>query len=121
MITAAKTKHREFIIQYQDAVTVDKQMKALHLFFNAFDQRKALLEGSLHEMLVDLCCTDINECLYAETVMLFYPVCLRQFFQLFQCSFKHAVIAQVEMCIEQVVQSFYVVACFHPHHQGLFG
>src|SRR5690242_19904057 len=73
----------------------------------------------MHEMLVDLCRTDIDECMDAEAVMLFYSVRLGYFFKLLQCFFKLPVIAQIEMCIQQIVQPLYIMTRFHSYHQGL--
>ena len=37
----------------------------------------------------------------------------------FERDFKFLKIAEIKMCIQQVVHSFYIMPCFHSYHQRL--
>src|SRR5689334_5045198 len=99
VITAAEMKHGNLIIQYQYAMRVDEQFKVGKLIFYFRYQLEALLECSVHEMLIDLCLRDVNEGLNPEVVMLTNTICFCKLFKFFQIDPELIIIAKIKMCI----------------------
>src|SRR5258707_12405635 len=93
IIAAAKIQHCYFIIKYQHPVAINKKMIVGQFFFNTRHERKTLLKSTQHKMLVHSCSSNINKCLYAETIMFFYSICLGEFFKLAKRWFKLPVIS----------------------------
>src|SRR3954452_10920262 len=70
-------------------------------------------------MLVYFRAVNVNKRMNAEIIVLISKRCLRKVFKLLKCDYKLLKIAEIKMCIEQVVHSFNIVTHFHCNHSWL--
>src|SRR5437764_7741742 len=71
-------------------------------------------------MLVYLGLRDIKKCLDSEVIVLLNPVGFCKRFKLAKRNWKLTVVAQIKMCIQQIVQPFNVMTCFHANHKRFY-
>src|SRR5687768_389493 len=101
-------------------MAIEEQRILIQLLDNRWHKCKPVFECPQHEMLVYLGGGDIYESLYAEVVVVLYPVCFTKQLVFFKVRVKFAVVSENEMCIHQVMHSFDIVPGFHPDHKRLF-
>src|SRR3954447_14022927 len=120
IIAVAKVKGSYFVINNGNPVLVYKQCILFQLFFYIRNKGKTFVESTTHKMLIKFRAVYVYEGLYAKVIMLHRGVRFRELLKLVQCFVQHPKVAQVEMSIQQVMHSLYIMACFNAYHYRFF-
>lgn len=119
-VAGAEIEGCDLIVEDQDAVAVDEEVVLRELLFDLRDHWKHFFEVAEHEDLVDLGGGDIDEALDAEVVVFHYAFGPCEGLEFPQGYLELAVVAQVEVGVEEVVEGLDVVSSLYADHEGLF-
>ena len=117
-IAIAEMQGGNLIVEHENAVLVYEKDVFLQLFLDVWNQRQALAEGALHQVLVDACAVDINKGVSSEIVVVGSLRRFGEFQELPQGDLELLEVAQVKMRVQQVVHAFDVVAGLYADHSG---